>query len=145
MKFKHLSLTLLVLISLTSCKNQFGYEKNDWVQVSSTAGDNPQVFYIDQNRTKCDGTKCMAWTKILFAKEQPITFQSSGDMATTLVKRIDSTKEFQCKKQSSTLISYQLYDKKDQLTFSNWPNKPIEEEVLPNTIDMTFFNKLCNQ
>ncbi len=135
----------LLLLS-TSCVNRFAYDKNDWKFVTKTIDQNPKTFFIDENRTICEGNICKAWTKMEFDREEIITFTSDKPEQGSVsfaVKKIDAMVWYNCLRRTSTVISYQLYDRDGKFVYSNWPNKPLEQVIKSNSADADLYKHLC--
>tara|TARA_B100001989_G_C24380731_1_gene384161 strand:+ start:86 stop:544 length:459 start_codon:yes stop_codon:yes gene_type:complete len=144
--FRKVIFTCFVSILLVSCSNPFAYKKHDWVQVTETGRDDYQAVYVDRNRIECDKEgNCTAWIKMIFAKEKQIPFggnkqgQVSGYM---LAKRIDSSVKYFCNLAKAQIISYQIYDKKDQLMDSKWIQGD-EISLQPNTVHHDLWRYVC--
>lgn len=126
--FKKISIVSVALV-LTACSNQFAYDPHNWVKVSETKDDNPQVIYIDKNRIECKDGKCRTWLKMVFGLEKTIPFSGdkpgevSGNM---VVKRIDAAVDYDCKARTSRINAYQLYDSKEKMIDKKWINGDIE-------------------
>lgn len=136
-------LFLFLIFVNVACENQFAHKKNDWQFVTQTDYGNPKKLYIDQNRIDREDNIVRAWTKMVFKEMEPIKFHSKAGEATLLVKRMDSSVHYNCKSKTSKLISYQLYDEKDQFIHNQWLNHPEEEYIQAGTIDEDMFEFLC--
>ena len=137
---------LFIVFGNQACSNKFDYEANEWKLVTSTKDTNTKKIYIDENRTNCEAGVCQAWTKMVFATTEPISFDSQKEGSrkqVILVKRVDSTVKYDCRARTSTIISYQLYDKEDKLAYSNWPNKPLTQSIAKNSVDNDLLKYLC--
>ena len=128
MKSRFLILALLV-VSLSSCANPFKYAPNDWVQVTEVKGDNPKKIYVDKNRIECKDGKCSAWVKMVFDMEEAIKFQGKkpGEVSgTMMIGRVDSSVDYDCKREVALINSYQLYDRSNKLIDSKWVQNEYE-------------------
>ncbi|MEY3370468.1 MAG: hypothetical protein RLZZ361_1138 [Cyanobacteriota bacterium] len=134
----------LFLLNLGSCTNQFAYLPNNWQQITSSK-DKTKTVYIDKNRVTRDGKKIRVWTKVLFGEVEAVKYsgtkpgQVSGSM---MVKRIDSSIEYDCQSKTALLISYQLYDNEDKLIDSKWI-KGDTEYARPGTIHGDVLKFIC--
>jgi len=141
---KKLLLIYLIFASLNSCSNQFAYLPNNW-QLVTNSSDKTKTVYVDKNRITQDGSKFRVWTKVLFGEVEAVKYsgnkpgQVSGEM---MVKRIDSSIEYDCKARTAMLISYQLYDSEDKLIDSKWIKGDIEYAA-PGTIHGDVLKYVC--
>jgi hypothetical protein len=141
---KKFLLIILFFTSLSSCSNQFAYLPNNWHLVTNSE-DKAKSVYVDSNRITRDGSKVRVWTKVLFGDVEAVKYsgtkpgQVSGAM---MVKRIDSSIEYDCKAKTAMLISYQLYDSDDKLIDSKWIRGDIEY-AYPGTIHGDVLKYVC--
>jgi hypothetical protein len=141
---KKFLLIYLIFLGLSSCSNQFDYLPHNW-QLVTSSGDKTKSVYVDTNRITRDGSKVRVWTKVLFGEVESVNYsgtkpgQVSGSM---MVKRIDSSIEYDCKAKTAMLISYQLYDNEDKLIDSKWIKGDIEY-ASPGTIHGDVLKYLC--
>ncbi len=145
-RFNYLIIFFLGIL-LSSCTNQFAYKPNAWKEVTQTEPEKEDytTAYIDENKTSCKEEKCQAWTKLIFKEERPIAFGGSkrGEVSGEMnVKRIDSSVEYDCKRHMVMIISYQLYDGKDQMIDSKWI-KFEPEYVEPGTVHYDLMKASC--
>ncbi len=138
--------SLLIILLLTSCSNQFAYETSNWVMVTKTASEESfKTAYIDTNRLDCKDGKCKVWTKLLFGNEEAVEYGGSkeGQVSGSLsVKRVDSSVEYDCQNRLATIISYQLYDAHDKMIDSKWI-KSEPEYIQPGTIHDDILKFVC--
>ncbi len=134
---------LLITFSCTACVNMFAYKENDWKYVTSTTAGNPKTIYVDQNRIKHDGNKVEVWTKMVFQELEPIVFHGKEGTAVLMTKRMDSSVSYDCVRKTSTLKSYQLYDKDDKFIYNQWLNDPEVTYIEPGTADEEMYLFIC--
>lgn len=119
----------ILLLTLSSCANPFKYAPNNWVKVTEVKGQNPKKIYVDKNRVTCKDDKCSAWVKMVFDMEEAIQFHGNkaGEVSgTMMVGRVDSSVDYDCKKQIALINSYQLYDRTGKLVDSKWVKNEYE-------------------
>jgi hypothetical protein len=145
LKKYHLALMAIVFL-LNSCTNSFEYKKSDWVEVAQSDLDNFSTAYVDQNRIECSKDQtCMAWVKILFAKQREIPFyaKKKGEVSgSMLTKKIQSSVKYFCGSQQAQIISYQIYNNQDQVIDKKW----IQDEVAQlseNTLQFELYKYVC--
>lgn len=144
MKSAFLYICALVLI-LSGCTNQFAYKNNDWKLVTETKKPDYKTVYVDQNRIECEDGKCRAWVKMIFGNEEEVGF--SGNKEGTVsgymkVKRMDASVEYDCESKLATIISYQFYDKNDEMMDAKWID--FEPEIArPGTVHGDILKYLC--
>ncbi|MDD9899313.1 MAG: hypothetical protein OXU45_09990 [Candidatus Melainabacteria bacterium] len=120
---------VLTTFVLASCSNPFEYQPNNWLRVSETRDENPQVIYLDKNRIECKDGKCKTWLKMVFGRAKAIPFagdkpgEISGNM---MVKRIDAAVDYDCRAKTARINAYQLYDSKEKMIDKKWINGELE-------------------
>lgn len=142
----HLLYIFLLFLGLNSCTNEFAYKQNDWELIIQTDRGDYQEVYLDKNRIDCAEGKCNAWVKFIFSKTRVVPYsgnkfgENSGQM---MIRRMDSSVQYDCARKTATIISYQLYDGKNQMIDSKWI-KFEPEFVSKGSIHEGIMNKLCN-
>ncbi len=135
----------VLLFALSSCSNAFKYAENDWARVTETKGENPKTIYVDKNRIEHVDGISRAWVKMVFDKEEAIQFKAKkpGEVSgVMMIGRIDSSVDYDCKKQVALINSYQLYDRSGKLVDSKWVSNEYEY-AKPGTIQGDILKYVC--
>jgi hypothetical protein len=138
-------ISILLLVTLSSCANPFKYASNDWVRVTEVKGDNPKKIFVDKNRVACKDGKCSAWVKMVFDMEEAIQFhgKKAGEVSgVMMVGRVDSSVEYDCQKQVALINSYQLYDRTGKMIDTKWVQNEYEY-AKPGTIQGDILKFVC--
>jgi len=145
MTFIRLINVFILVLTLSSCTNQFAYKPNKWVSVSETKEPNYSSSYIDENRLSCKDGKCQAWVKMVFGQERQVGFngEKPGEVSGYMnVKRVDSSIEYDCTARTAQMVSYQLYGPDDKMIDSKWIQFT-PEVVKPGTVEYDLMKHAC--
>lgn len=145
MKAWTILLSIVLLLNLSACANQFKYKENAWLRVTETKKGNQKEVYVDQNRIECKDGICRAWIKMVFANQEPIKFSGNKEGEVSgymMVQRVDSGVDYDCAAQTARINSYQLYDRTGKMMDSKWIQGDIES-ARPGTVHGDILKFLC--
>lgn len=145
MKALAILLSVLLLLNLSACSNQFGYRENDWIKVTETKQGNRKVVYLDKNRVECKDGQCRAWIKMVFANQEPVNFNGNKDGEVSgymMVQRVDSGVDYDCTSKTARIYSYQLYDREAKMMDSKWIQGDLES-ARPGTVHGDILKFIC--
>jgi hypothetical protein len=134
---------LLITFVCSACKNVFETQENKWKFITRTTTGNFKSVYVDENRVEHKGNTVKVWTKVVFQELEAIPFESKEGRAVLMTKRVDSSVLYNCDAQTSTVLSYQLYDGDDKFIYNQWLNDPETNDITASTVDEEMYLYLC--
>ncbi len=139
---RYLGFSLIVFLC-SACTNVFEYKENKWKYITRSTAGNPKTVYVDENRVTRKGDSVQVWTKMVFQDLEAIPFESKEGTAVLMTKRMDTSVSYDCVRKTSTLMSYQLYDKNDKFIYNQWLNHPQVENIERGSVDEEMYLYIC--